>query len=95
MKYATDSQVATGNIPAWVQVQNFDAILGWASRSDTGVSASMPNTIPKHKLILYVILQFIALQHDSSEAAVQLAIGYTLRQAMNHNSSFSVRRSLY
>lgn len=45
--------------------------------------------------ILTFINSFIVLEHDLYEVTVDLAIGYTLPAAMNHNPPFQVRRSLH
>lgn len=37
-----------------------------------------------------MIFSFIVLQHDLYEVTVDLAVGYTLDAALNHNPPFSV-----
>ena len=37
-----------------------------------------------------MVFSFIVLQHDLYEVTVDLAVGYTLDAALNHNPPFSV-----
>jgi hypothetical protein len=85
------------NSPDWMVAGNmttgkqsvavFENILANASAIDTGsVNLRMLGCLVANLFSF----RFIVLQHDLYEITVDLAIGYTLNAALNHNPAFTV-----
>ncbi len=47
--------------------------------------------IPFVEFLCFDFVRFIVLEHDLYEITVDLAIGYNLETAQNHNPAFTVR----
>jgi hypothetical protein len=69
------------------QWNSFQAILGNASIIDTGYVTAVYGTARQAERLVH---RFIVLEHDLFEITVDLATGYTLNAALNHNPPFTV-----
>ena len=87
-----DWMVADGTISGNQSVATFEQILTNATQIDTGWVIYIYYTIlPKRKIIIKLHSSFIVLEHDSFEATVDLAVGYTLDLALTHDPKLDVR----
>lgn len=82
-----DWRVAGGVVNGTYSFSTFETILDDASTLDTGLV-----------LVPFLLIcarscyasRFIVLEHDLFEITVDLAVGYTLDAALNHNPKFTV-----